>query len=155
MDPKQQVMDQPHRVVVLAKYRATQEAGTEFGRLMLAGGVTPAQHEAGIMYAELVARYLSAVNAPSPNPAAIDLGRVGKGAGAGMPDETATALSKRYDRAYVACGPRRLQIAVKDFVVLDKPVTDNFSLELLKRGLNALIAHFGIDPGLQITHGPK
>ncbi len=155
VNPKQQVMDQPHRVVTLAKYRETQEAGTEFGRLMLSGGVTPAQHEAGIRYAELAAQYRSALLCPSPNPAAMDLGRVGKGKGAGMADETALALQTRYDRAYESCGPQRLQVALREFVIMDNPVSNALSLDLLTCGLDKLVSHFGIDKSMQITDRPK
>lgn len=157
VNPKQQVADQPHRVVVLEHYRMTQEAGSEFGRLMLRKAITPAQHEAGTMYAELAAQYRSALQCPPINPAAIDLSRVGKGHSGGIPDETATAIGVRYDRAFVACGDagRRAQIAVKDFAILDKPVTDQLSLDILICGLNALVKHFGVDSRLQITDRPK
>lgn len=157
VNPKQQVMDQPHRVVVPVKFRDFQEAGSEFGRLLLLGHVTPAQHEAGKLYGELAAKYRSALLAPSPHPAAMDLGRVGKGAGAGMPDETAAAISARYDRAFVACGDagRKAQIAVRDFAIHELQVPDVLSLNLLRCGLDALVKHFGVDRNLQITHREK
>ena len=155
VDPKQQVMDQPHRVIVPVKFRDFQEAESEFGRLVLLGHISLAQHEAGKLYAELAARYRSALQAPSPNPAAMDLGRVGKGAGAGMPDETATALSVRYDRAYIACGVRKVQVAVRDYAVFEKAVPNGYEMDLLRCGLNDLVKHFGIDANLQITHRGK
>jgi hypothetical protein len=85
----------------------------------------------------------------------MDWGRIGKGAGVGMPDETAKALGIRYDRAYIKCGHRKLQVAVRDYAVFDKPVPSSHELSVLICGLNNLVEYFGIDPGLQITHGPK
>lgn len=155
VDPKQQVMDQPHRVIVPVKFRDFQEAESEFGRLVLLGHISPAQHEAGNIYAGLAARYFSAIHAASPNPAAMDFGKVGKGAGAGMPDETARTTRERYNRAFEACGPRNRQKAVRDYAVFEKPVPSKYEMDLLHCGLNDLVKHFGIDANLQITHRGK
>lgn len=157
VNPKQQVAEQPHRLQVVKQYREWPEAETHFGRLMLQGRITVSQHEAGNRYAELAGRYRSAIQCPSINPAAVDLGRVGKGRGEGMPDHSAKSIAERYDRAFVACGDAgyRAQRAVKEYAVLDQAVPDIETLKLLIAGLNKLVSHFGIDSRLQITDRPK
>ena len=148
-NPKAQVASQPHRVVVPIRFRELVEAETEFGRLMLNGLVTPAQYEAGNQYAELVARYRSAILAPNPNPSGIDLGRVGGGKSSGMRDDSARALKRAYDAAFESCGPVRLQRLIAHHVVHDKRTTDRDERVLLKIGLDKLVVHFGIDPKLE------
>lgn len=160
VNPKQQAAEQPHRVVVLAKFRETQEAGSEFGRLMLQGHITPAQHEAGKLYADVVMSYRASILAQPFTASAIDLGRVGKGPGEGMPDRTAIALYRRYTSAYEDLGKvgRRELIAVNHYAVQEEPIPDDafaLRLEQLQCGLNALVSHFGIDSRLQITDRPK
>lgn len=151
-NPKAQVASQPHRVVVPIKFRELPEAESEFGRMMLNGWVTPAQFEAGKQYAELAARYRASILAPSPNPSAIDLGRVGCGKGAGMPDSTARSIKRAYDSAFESCGPVRLQKAIAHHVIHDRKVGDFETRELLKTGLDKLVQFFGIDRNLQISH---
>jgi hypothetical protein len=155
VNPQQQVMDQPHRIVVPVRFRDFQEAGSEFGRLVLLGHITPAQHEAGKLYAELAAKYRSALMAPSPSPAAMDLERVGRGRGEGMADEVARTIRDRYNRAFEACGVRRVQLAVRDHAVFEKEVPDLHTLNLLRCGLDDLTKHFGVDRHLQISTSQK
>lgn len=151
-NPKAQVASQPHRVVVPMRFRELPEAESEFGRMMLNGWITPAQHEAGKLYAELAARYRSAIQAPSPNPSGIQLGGAGFGKSAGMPDATARAIKRAYDSAFESCGPVRLQKALAHHVIHDRKVGDFLTRDLLKTGLDKLVKHFGIDPRLQISH---
>lgn len=149
--PKAQVSCQPHRkVVVMSKYRDWPEAETEFGRLMLNGGVTPAQYEAGKQYAELAGRYRVAILAPRPNASGIDLERVGCGKGEGMVDSAARAIKRAYDLAFESCGPIRLQRLIAHHVVHDRPIDDFDDRKLLKRGLDKLVGHFGINPELAL-----
>ncbi len=157
VNPKQQVAQQPHRLQVVKQYREWPEAETHFGRLMLQGKISVSQYEAGNQYAELAGRYRSAIHSPSINPCAVDLGRVGKGRGEGMPDHSAKSIALRYDKAFVACGDAgyRAQRAVKDYAVLDQAVPDAETLKLLIAGLTKLVSHFGIDRNLQITERPK
>lgn len=151
-NPKAQVASQPHRIVVPMRFRELPEAESEFGRMMLNGWITPAQHEAGKLYAELAARYRAAIQAPSPNPSGIQLGSAGFGKSAGMPDGTARAVKRAYDSAFESCGPVRLQKALAHHVIHDRKVGDFLTRDLLKTGLNKLVVHFGIDPRLQISH---
>lgn len=152
VSPTQQVASQPHRRGVLEKYRELPEAESEFGRLMLRGIITPAQHEAGKQYADLAAKYRAAILAPCPNPSAIDLGRVGCGKGAGMADSTARSIKRAYDSAFESCEPVRLQKAIAHYVIHDRKIDDFDGLKLLKAGLDKLVSHFGIDVNLQIRH---
>jgi hypothetical protein len=151
-NPKAQVASQPHRVVVPVRFRELPEAGSEFGRLMLNGWITPAQHEAGKQYAELAARYRSAIQAPSPNPSGIQLGAAGFGKSAGMRDDTARSIKRAYDSAFESCGPVRLQKLIAHHVIHDRRIGDFADRDLLKTGLDKLVVHFGIDPRLQISH---
>lgn len=152
VNPKAQVAAQPHRVVVaMSKYREWPEAETEFGRLMLNGWVTPAQFEAGKQYAELAVRYRVAIMGPSPNPSGIDLERLGGGKSVGMVDDTARAIKRAYDSAFESCGPVRLQRLIAHHVIHDRPIYDFDDRDLLKDALDKLVAHFGIDPDLQIS----
>lgn len=159
-NPKAHVTMQPHRAVVPVKFRETQEAGSEFGRLMLQGRITPAQYEAGKLYADIVVSYRASILAQPYDPSAIDLGRVGKGKGEGMPDRTALALQRRYARAYddLSKVGRRPLMAVNHYAVQELPIPNDATtlrLEQLACGLNALVSHFGIDSRLQITDRPK
>lgn len=152
-NPRAQIAAQPHRMVVPARFREMHEAESEFGRLMLNGWITPAQFEAGKEYARLAARYRAAILAPNPNPSAIDLGAAGFGKGAGMADDAARAIKRAYDAAFESCGPVRLQRAIAHYVIHDRKIADFDTRRLLKLGLDKLVIHFGIDPGLQISHG--
>ena len=159
-NPRVVVAMQPHRIVVPAKFRETQEAGSEFGRLMLNNHITPAQYEAGKLYADVVVSYRASILAQPYDPSAIDLSRVGKGKGDGMPDRRALALYRRYSHAYEDLNKvgRRALMAVNHYAVQELPIPNDATtlrLEQLKCGLNALVAHFGIDRNLQITERPK
>jgi len=150
-NPKAQVASQPHRaVVVMSKYREWPEAESEFGRMMLNGWVTPAQHEAGKQYAELAARYRVAILAASPNPSGIDLRGARGGKGNGMPDPTARAIKRAYDAAFESCGPHRFQRLIANHVIHDRRSEDLDERKLLKVGLDKLVQHFGIDPRLDM-----
>jgi hypothetical protein len=150
INPKQQVAQQPHRLaVVISKYREWPEAESEFGRLMLNGLVTPAQYEAGKQYAELAARYRSALLCPPLTPSGIDLERVGCGKGGGMADGTARSVKRAYDAAFESCGPHKYQRAIAHHVIQDRHAEIE-ARKLLKAGLDKLVDHFGIDPKLPL-----
>lgn len=154
-NPRRQVAEQPHRVLVPVAFREFQEAESSFGRMMILGHITPAQHEAGRLYAELAARYRKAIIAPNLTPSGIDLERVGCGGSGGMPDGTARAIKRAYDSAFESCGPHKVQRAIAHHVIQDRHVTDGLTRELLKSGLDKLVSHFGIDRNLQISSRHK
>lgn len=151
VNPKAQVAAQPHRREVKRKYREWPEAESEFGRLMLTGRISPAQHEAGARYAVLVGLYRLYYGIPSPNPRALDLMQASggyDGLAPAMPD----MLRRDYDDAFVACSAagNRARRAVNAHAVFDRRVSDLEELVLLKYGLDALVKHFRLDTGLKI-----
>lgn len=120
---------------------------------MIRGVFTPAQYEAGQRYIELGAQIRAVYDIPSPNPTGIDLTRVGVSYGREMPSHVAAAIKERYNRAFEACAEAgyRATRAVKQHVILDKPIGDFATLDLVKNALNKLIHHFGLDENLQIS----
>lgn len=156
VNPKKQVAMQPHRSEVMKKYREFPEAESAFGRLMLNGHITPAQHAAGASYAKLARQYARIINSRSPHPSGIDMDRVtGGGHDGEMPDHVAKAIGEKYNRTYESLVDRagdKSQRIVKDAVVLDKTPETADGLARLKCGLDVLITLFAIDKGLQITN---
>ena len=152
-NPKAQVAAQPHRLAVLSKYREWPEAESEFGRLMLNDKITPAQYEAGRLYAGLADSYRAVWDMPRIHPAGIDLTRVGVSQGREMAPDHARSVKRRYELAFEACmeAGHRAQRAVKDHAVFERKISDFSTLDLLKAGLDRLVVHFGIDPKLQIS----
>lgn len=152
VNPKHQVMEQPHRVVVPLKFRERPEAESEFGRLMLNGKISLAQYEAGRLYADLASRYRVVLGFPALHPIGMDLMRSG-GRGADFSTDQAKAIRDRYDRAICACAGagNRAQRAVKDHAVFERRVSDGYSLGLLISGLDRLVQHFALDVNLQIS----
>lgn len=157
-NPKAFVAAQPHRAGVMKKQRELPEAGSEFGRLMLTGKITPAQYEAGSRYAG-IAESARRVYSPLPlHPTGIDLSRVsGGGYDGDMPREQAQAIKDRHNKAYDACASvgTRAARAVKDHAIMDMPVRDSISLAQLINGLDALVLHFGIDSRARISSRQK
>lgn len=152
VNPKSQVASQPHRVGVPREYREWPEAGSEFGRMMLRKIITPAQYEAGMLFAGLSVAFCAVYDIPSPHPHAMDLTRVGVSLGLEMPPEKAVEIKRRYNRAFDTCADagRKSQMAVKNCAVLDRKV-DSFEMrDGLRAGLDRLIHHFGIDPHLKL-----
>jgi len=151
-NPKAQVAAQPHRLDVLSKYREWPEAESEFGRLMLNDKITPAQYEAGLLYARLAARYRAILGLPPIHPVGMDLLRSG-GMSGEAPDGLARLVRRQYDKAFEACmeAGHRAQRAVKDHAIFERKISDFGTLDLLKAGLDRLVVHFGIDPKLQIS----
>lgn len=142
----------------MKKYQDWPEAESPFGRLMLAGKITPAQYEAGRQYASLAAQARKVYSAPPLHPTGIDLNRVtGGGYDGDIPRDQAQRIKERHNAAYDACataGTRAVR-AVKDHAILEQPVNGDFALSLLKCGLSALVEHFGIDKRLQIASRAK
>lgn len=152
VNPKVQVASQPHRVGVAREYREWPEAGSEFGRMMLRKVITPAQYEAGMLFAGLSVAFCAVYDIPSPHPHAMDLTRVGVSFGREMPPEKAVEIKRRYNRAFDTCADagRKSQMAVKNCAVLDRKI-DSFEMrDQLRAGLDRLVHHFGIDPELKL-----
>lgn len=145
-------MAQPHRRGLRREYRGFPEAESEFGRMMLREVITPAQYQAGMLFVGLTVAQCAVYDVPSPHPHSIDLTRVGVSLGREMPSEVAVSIKRRYAEMFEACvtAGNRAQRVVKDCAVLDRKVGDFTSLALLRRGLDALVKHFHIDPKLGI-----
>lgn len=156
-NPKEQAAGQPHRVSVAKHQREWPEAGSEFGRLLLRGGITRSQYDAGIRFTELCVAMCAVYDVPSPHPRAMDLTNVRGSVSQGMPSEKAKRIIDDYNRAFEACGDagRTAQRAVKDHAVLDKQVGDFDSLNALVSGLKKLVDHFGLDARLEIRFRQK
>lgn len=150
VDPKAQVADQPHRRGVVVHLRQCEEAESEFGRLMLRGGITPAHHEAGIAFIRLCEAVRRVYDAASPHPQAMDLNRRVGFPGPGMTSEEGQAIKDRYMKAFDRAGEAgcKAQRTLAPHVIRDEPVTDLQTLEWLKSALDKLVMFFGIDPGL-------
>ena len=156
-NPKAQVAGQPHRQSVAKQFREWPEAESEFGRLLLRGGITRSQYDAGMRFAELSVALCAVYDVPSPYPHAMDLTRVRGCMSQGMPSERARKIKDAYMAAFDACveAGKAAQRAVKDYIVLDKPVGDFDSLKALVGGLVKLVEHFGLDARLQIRFRQK
>lgn len=152
-NPKAQVASQPHRRGVVVKFRDWPEAETEFGRLMLRGGITPAHHEAGIAFILLCESVRAVYDAASPYPRAIDINRCTGFPGPGMTSAEGQAIKDRYCRAFECASDAgsRAQRTLAPHVIRDEPVTDFETLDRLKAALDRLVKFFGIDPELRLA----
>ena len=152
-NPKAQVANQPHRRGVVVKFREREESGTEFGRLMLRGGITPAHYEAGIAFTELCEAIRAVYDAASPNPQAMDLTRVRGFPGHGMTSAEGQAIKDRYMKAFDKAGEAgcKAQRTLAPHVIRDEPVMDFETLDRLKAALDRLVRFFGIDPKLKLS----
>jgi hypothetical protein len=151
-NPRAQVASQPHRMLVPVEYREREEAESEFGRLMLNGLISPAQYEAGRQYAALIGLFRLVHGIPSPNPRAVDLLQAMTGGAGDFSEEIAKSIRRRYDDAFCACSEagNAAQRAVNAHAIFDRQVHDWATLPLLRRGLDCLVKHFGVDPAKQI-----
>lgn len=149
------VKAQPHR----SRYGDNSDdarAGNELGRLWLDNIITPEQHEAGSRYRQVVGAMQRAICAPKPTPkssAAILLETKGKVIDFDEidPDGAAKRANRarsEYADAYRAlsdCG-RDSTLAVNDVVLFDYSIYEARAGVIdLKRGLNALVNHFGLE----------
>jgi hypothetical protein len=152
INPKAQVAAQPHRQSVAEIYRMWPEAENEFGRLMLNKRITPAQYEAGKRYAAISISYRQLFDVPSPDPRACDLLQTGGRSGRELSPERVKAIRFEYNKAFEAVNEAgtRAARAVKEHAVLDRRAHFD-TLGLLICGLVRLVAHYGIDPRLQIS----
>jgi hypothetical protein len=156
-NPKAQVANQPHRRGVVVHLREFEEAESEFGRLMLRGGITPAHYEAGIAFFKLRNAMCRVYDLPSPNPQAMCFTRCAGFPGPGMTSEEGQAIKDRYMRAFDCAGEAgsKAQRTLAPHVIRDEPVMDFETLYRLKSALDRLVCFFGIDRDLQISSSQK
>lgn len=156
-NPKAQVANQPHRRGVVVHLREREEAESEFGRLMLRGGITPAHFEAGISFIRLCEATRRVYDLASPHPQAMDLNRRAGFPGPGMTSAEGQAIKDRYMRAFDCAGEAgcKAQRTLAPHVIRDEPVMDFETLDRLKSALDRLVGFFGIDRNLQISSSQK
>jgi hypothetical protein len=152
-NPKAQVANQPHRRGVLVQFREREEAESEFGRLMLRGGITPAHYEAGIAFFKLREALRRVYDLASPHPQAMDLKRSKGFPGPGMTSQEGQAIKDRYMKAFDCAGAAgcKAQRTLAPHVIRDEPVMDFETLDRLKAALDRLVRFFGIDPKLKLS----
>lgn len=157
VNPKAQVAAQPHRLGVERQFRDWPEAESEFGRLLLRGVVTPAQYEAGKRYAALASSYRVVLGIPPIHPRSLDLLSPGPVSRADLNSDAARSIKDRYDKAFEACSDagRKALRAVRDHAVFERKVDSFEALDHLRRGLEKLVDHFGLDRNLKISSRQK
>lgn len=127
-----------------------QKAGSAVGRYCLQGLVTQAQYDAAIQFLESYNRNLRAIDAPAPQPGAIDIN-----ATRGRPvfTENAQQLAKwraEYKAALDAVFAKQYEIRLNGnlygalYAVLIRDVMLETLLGDLRTGLNALVKHYGL-----------
>lgn len=121
--------------------------GYALGVLLMGKDITARQHDAGVKYAEDMARYYRLTGVPFPSARAQDMHRVAADTGEGA-DRAAAAKAARGQmmalRAVLqAVGDidtgRCVEGVVKSVALLDEPVSHS-RIGFLRRGLNALSA---------------
>lgn len=146
---------QPHRRDLPEPLRLSEKAGTVLGRLNLTGFISDQQHEAGQRFQVVVGEYTASIGAP----------RDGGGAGKGYPCrpgwdaelERMRCFSltgececrRRKDAFNEACralldAGHRAAVAVSHVAVWDESTPSGYG-DCLKRGLTALVRHYGLD----------
>jgi hypothetical protein len=141
---------QPHRRWLPEPVRLDQKADTPFGALNLINVITDAQYEAGQRYAYIVGQYRASIGTPS----------IMSGSGKGYPcapeicrrpppgaaiECECRKRKERYDAAVAAVfeAGQKAARAVARVAVHGEPCPRG-GLADLKRGLSALVKHFGL-----------
>lgn len=153
-NPRAQVASQPHRMQVPEQFREWEEAESEFGRLMLNGLITPAQHEAGVAYNRVVGRMRALINsAPSPHPKSIDPLRTARGIGGEISSERVKQIRCDHNDAFIALRAAGMPAvkAVNAHAIYDRWVHEWPVLTKLRLGLDKLVVHFGINPAKELA----
>lgn len=121
-----------------------QKAGYVLGRLALAGHITDALHDAGIVWIEIVHAFSLANEIPMRTPKAVDLNAVrGKVLSGGLSAATRARIRARYDEGFATLleAGRDALHAVNACCLQDEIVL----LHPLRAGLAALIAAFRLE----------
>lgn len=146
-DPRDLAPQQPGRRELLEKFRLSERAESNIGRLNLLEEITNEQYTAGRRYAVLVGSYLAMANAPR--------GTAGSGRAQGCAGELncpadtcrCLALTRRYMDAYEAVSEaagRRGHMALNHVVIWDRPASSADQIIHLKLALQALAEHLGL-----------
>ncbi len=126
------------------------EAGSVLGRLYLdaRNKLTKAQYEAGVRMGEDFARYYALTGIPFPAASAIDLTRV-HGIGRDPNPAAVRAASNAVMAIEATLGMadesgRPVTSVCKAVCIRDEPICHGHMIEFLKRGLHALVEHYGV-----------
>lgn len=145
IDPKAIAQLQPHRRLVPAGVAHDPKAECVMGRLCLNGWISETQYQAGVKYRTLVMNYRRVIGAPRSTEASMSGVIVGPWAGGGeMPEDRQIEIRNAYMRAFEALQEHpdnRCARDVSHCVIQDRT---NFTLAVVKSGLNALALHFGL-----------
>jgi len=131
-------------------------AESELGRMRLRGEVTEPENTAGEIYARMWRGYVATLSAPrAPG---VAQGAISACMGCPSPLDRKWCLCDLRRRIYAEAASVLVQTGsgvsptVHAVVILDRPVD---SLELLKLGLGALAAHYGLDAGRKSAYPKK
>jgi hypothetical protein len=127
--------------------------GYVLGLLLLDGKISKVQHDAGVRYAQDLARYHGLTGVPFPSPRAQNLfavrGEDGESEARISAATTARATFRRLQSLLMACGDidtgRRVEHTVKSVCFLDIPESRGWPEHMaswLVRGLNSLVKHY-------------
>lgn len=148
---KETVMEARVRVLGLSVAECDRpEAGSSLGRLYLdkRNCISKSEYEAGMRMGEDFARFYSLTGIPSPTARAIDLTRV-HGLGSDPNPDTVRRASNAVMGIERVLGMvdesgRPVTSVCKMVCVRDEDIYHRHMIEFLKRGLKALIEHYGI-----------
>jgi hypothetical protein len=150
------VSRQPHRRGVRKDDRLDPKAESVFGRMSLAGVIEPAQYDAGLLYAKIVGEYRAMIGAPSGisgSGRGADCWIASSGGGCLVADCPCRKKEARYARAYGAlwdAGQPATKAVAR--VCVQGETIPREEIVHLKRGLSALVKHFGLTDERPSTH---
>lgn len=124
-------------------------AGTEIGRALLRGQITPDQYEAGEEFLRRWVRWAAMSGIPMPTVRALDYTQEVRGGwgGAHPSNDEVLAIRRRYAEMYGGASPGLAAFnAVKTFVVEDSPapVMTEAGLDVVRAALQGYAVLFGI-----------
>jgi hypothetical protein len=135
----------------------SQKAESPFGRLEIAGSITPIQYEAGRRFARTLERHRRVVDdspSPFPSPVSLEAGSQGKSSRPEPDESSINAIKRDYadmmsvlldlEHSALYRGTSQLLRSVILFEV--EIVRDERQIGNLRAGLNVLCRHFGIQP---------
>lgn len=143
IDPNAIAQLMPHRRLVPANVAHDPKAECILGRLCLNGWINEAQYQAGVKYREIVGRYRAVIDAPRGEVSMSGV-IVGPWGGGGiLTDDEAKRRRDDYNGSFEAmmefAGYRQARDVAH--VIHDRP---QFTLRMVKSGLDALAAHYGL-----------
>lgn len=144
------------KLVTAEEQAADPRRGYTLGLMLIDGSITKEQHDAGVRYAEDMARYHGLTGVPFPSARAQNLFAV-RGHDGEENQDKADAASRARRRAHLLRDEllsvgnidngRKVEHAVKEVAFLDNEYARKWPAHMIdfaRRGLNALTFHYGI-----------